>query len=75
MNDSKVPKLALHWQILIGMVTGGVIGVLLNLNAREYTVTLDGVEAGSYTRVELQDVNSMVLISAFAGSEKVSSFV
>ena len=75
MNDSKVPKLALHWQILIGMVTGGVIGVLLNLNAREYAVTLDGVEAGSYTRVELQDVNSMVLISAFAGSEKVSSFV
>ena len=76
MNDSKDPKLALHWQILIGMVTGGFIGVLLNLNAREYTVTLEGVDAGhGYTRVELQDINSMALISAFAGNEKVSSFV
>ena len=58
------------------MVTCGLIGVLLNLNAREHTVTLEGVDAGhGYTRVELQDINSMALISAFAGNEKVSSFV
>lgn len=75
MNQSKQSKLALHWQILIGMIAGCLVGILLNLNAREYSRTLQGDAAGSHTRVELQDINSMVLITTYAGSEESNRFV
>tara|TARA_Y100001960_G_C14783109_1_gene888359 strand:- start:13869 stop:15362 length:1494 start_codon:yes stop_codon:yes gene_type:complete len=75
MNDVTNKKFALHWQILIGMLAGGLIGVLLNLNGREYSVILEKDQAGSFDKVEMQDVNSMVLISSFGETEKKNSFV
>ena len=75
MTEPKKTKLALHWQILLGMVAGGLIGVLLNLTAREHFVTLEGNVAGSFTRVELQDINSMALLTTYTGTEKTQHFV
>lgn len=40
-------RLALHWQILIGLVAGTILGVTLNLVASQRTVALDrGLPAG-----------------------------
>ena len=75
MTEPKKTKLELHWQILLGMVAGGLIGVLLNLTAREHFVTLEGNVAGSFTRVELQDINSMALLTTYTGTEKTQHFV
>ena len=75
MSEPKKIKLALHWQILLGMVAGGLIGVLLNLTAREHFVILEGNVAGSFTRVELQDINSMALLTTYIGNEKTQHFV
>ena len=75
MNEPQKTKLALHWQILLGMVAGGLLGVLLNLNAREHSITLEGDAAGSFTRVELQDINSMALLTTYTGTEKTKYFV
>jgi len=75
MNEPKKTKLALHWQILLGMVAGGLLGVLLNLTAREHSITLEGEAAGSFTRVELEDINSMALLTTYTGTEKTKHFV
>ena len=63
MAAVKQKKLALHWQILIGMLAGGIFGELLNLNGREHSITLQGGDAGSFSKVEMQDVNGMILIT------------
>jgi proton glutamate symport protein len=48
-------KLALHWQILIGMLAGGAIGVGLNVGAGRSRVVLDdGLPAG-VAAVEIDD--------------------
>jgi len=57
-------RLALHWQILIGMVAGAVIGVSLNLFASSRTVQVtDGLPAGldeGITVVEIVDTSGRV---------------
>jgi hypothetical protein len=40
-------RLALHWQILIGMITGTVIGIGLNIAASEKSADVqEGLPAG-----------------------------
>ena len=56
-------RLALHWQILIAMVAGAVIGVGLNVNigARESTVPDKHLPA-EYSAVEIQDTTNRITI-------------
>tara|TARA_B100000519_G_C14255734_1_gene444917 strand:+ start:2646 stop:4139 length:1494 start_codon:yes stop_codon:yes gene_type:complete len=75
MEAVKQRKFALHWQILIGMLAGGILGVLLNMNGREHSITLQGGDAGSFSKVEMQDVNGMILITSHAGTEKQNDYV
>ena len=49
-------RLALHWQILLGMVLGAVIGITVNRQATEKVTELTGEDApGGYERVKFTD--------------------
>ena len=37
-------RLALHWQILIGMIAGSILGITLNLGFSTHSVTIDDAE-------------------------------
>lgn len=58
-------RLALHWQILIGMLIGAAIGVSLNLMAGEGEVSLDAQTAklpSGFERVEIRDTTDVIEI-------------
>jgi proton glutamate symport protein len=57
-------RLALHWQILIGMIVGAGIGITLNITAgtREHTVNDDDLPAGLES-LTISDSPSLIKIS------------
>lgn len=62
-------RLALHWQILIGMVAGAVIGVSLNLFASSRSVRLvDDLPAG-FSAIEIDDASGRAEIRFYSGDE------
>ncbi len=64
-------RLALHWQIFIGMIAGAVIGISLNLLASSQTVrVVDGLPDG-FTAVEIVDTSGRVQIRMFQGDQVV----
>ena len=55
-------KLALHWQILIGMLAGAAIGVTLNATGgRSRTVISDGLSS-DVSAVEIDDTHDAIEI-------------
>ncbi len=51
-------RLALHWQILVCMIAGALLGIALNTSAGQSTITLDkGLPAG-FSSVEIIDTAS-----------------
>ena len=68
-------KLALHWQILIGMLAGAVIGVGLNIGAgRSRVVIEDGLPAG-VAAVEIDDSADQTTIRRRAADGAQEVFV
>ena len=57
-------RLALHWQILIGMIVGAAIGITLNVSVgeREVTVDEDDLPAG-LSSLEISDSPSLITMS------------
>jgi Na+/H+-dicarboxylate symporter len=56
-------KLELHWQILIGMVVGAVLGVLANVNLSNRTTNLqDGLPAG-VEKATIRDTSDRIEVS------------
>ena len=59
-----MPKLALHWQIAIGMLAGAVLGVALNIGAGSATTSLTtDLPAGFATMTVTDTVDGMVIES------------
>ncbi|HIN54026.1 MAG TPA: cation:dicarboxylase symporter family transporter, partial [Planctomycetes bacterium] len=59
------PRLALHWQILIGMIAGAAIGLLLNLSLSTTDVTRSEDIPGHLSKVELHDSTNTITITTF----------
>ncbi|MCH1439436.1 MAG: dicarboxylate/amino acid:cation symporter [Rubripirellula sp.] len=55
-------NLALHWQILIGMITGCCIGLALNMAASERSVTLTSNLPTGVVEAEVNDSSSLTVI-------------
>lgn len=57
-------RLALHWQILIGMLVGATVGIVLNVSVgqREYSVPSDELPRG-LTSLEFLDSPSLITIT------------
>jgi proton glutamate symport protein len=51
-------RLALHWQILICMIAGALLGIALNTSAGQSSVTLDDGLPNGYRRIEIIDTAS-----------------
>ncbi len=62
-------RLALHWQILIGMVAGAVIGVSLNLFASTRSVRLVEDLPPGFSAVEIDDASGRAEIRFYRGDE------
>lgn len=62
-------RLALHWQILIGMVAGAVIGVSLNLFASSRSVRLVEDLPPGFSAVEIDDSSGRAEIRFYSGEE------
>jgi len=62
-------RLALHWQILIGMVAGAVIGVSLNLFASTRSVRLVEDLPPGFSAVEIEDSSGRAEIRFYSGDE------
>ena len=58
-------RLALHWQILIGMIGGAAVGLLLNLMLSTTNVTVHESLPLGLEKVVLQDSTNTVVITAF----------
>jgi Na+/H+-dicarboxylate symporter len=68
-------RLALHWQIFIGMIAGAVIGISLNLLASSQTVrVVDGLPGG-VTAMEIADTSGRVQIRLFQDEQVVRELV
>ena len=55
-------RLALHWQILIGMIAGTLLGITLNLTAGQRHVELSGDLPGGAVEAEIDDSASRTTI-------------
>jgi len=67
-------RLALHWQILVGMVAGTIIGVALNLMASEKSVEIrEGLPSG-VEAVSITDTASRTEIKITRDSGKVDRY-
>ena len=55
-------NLALHWQILIGMIAGCCIGLALNMAASERSVTLTSNLPTGVVEAEVDDSSSLTVI-------------
>jgi len=55
-------RLALHWNILIGMVAGAVLGILLNLFASSHQVTIEQGLPPGVKRAAITESSSEILI-------------
>jgi proton glutamate symport protein len=62
-------RLALHWQILIGMVAGAVIGVSLNLLASTRSVRLVEDLPPGFSAVEIDDASGRAEIRFYSGDK------
>ncbi|HBJ33962.1 MAG TPA: dicarboxylate/amino acid:cation symporter [Planctomycetaceae bacterium] len=68
-------RLALHWQIFIGMIAGAVIGISLNLLASSQTTRVaDGLPNG-FTAMEIVDTSGRAEIRLFQDNEVVRELV
>ncbi|MEM9828942.1 MAG: hypothetical protein AAF958_20315, partial [Planctomycetota bacterium] len=56
-------RIALHWQILIGMVLGTLLGVALNLTVSERTTRMEANESGSMRDVLIEDAAGRTIIT------------
>jgi len=63
------PRLALHWQILIGMIAGAAIGLLLNLSLSTTDVTRSEDIPAHLSKVELHDSTNTITITTFTRAE------
>ncbi len=68
-------RLALHWQILIGMIVGAVAGIALNLFGGTRSVTLSENLPAPWESVEISDSSSRTEIIARDGSGMQSRLV
>jgi Na+/H+-dicarboxylate symporter len=68
-------RLALHWQIFIGMIAGAIIGVSLNLFASSRSVRVtDGLPDG-FTSMEIVDTSGRVQIQMLQGDQVARELV
>lgn len=68
-------RLALHWQILIGMIAGAIVGISLNLFASSKTVRVaEGLPDG-VTAIEIVDSSGRVEIRLFDGDRVARELV
>ena len=68
-------RLALHWQILIGMIAGAVIGLGLNFTVGSKSTTLtEGLPAG-IEKLEIEDSTDRTKITATAADETTESYL
>jgi Na+/H+-dicarboxylate symporter len=63
ISAERTPRLALHWQILIGMIAGAATGLLLNLSLSTTDVTLSKFIPAHFSKVELQDSTNTIRIT------------
>ncbi|MBT4012490.1 MAG: cation:dicarboxylase symporter family transporter, partial [Planctomycetaceae bacterium] len=57
------PRLALHWQILIGMIAGAAVGLLLNLSLSTTDVARSEDIPTHLSKVELRDSTNTITIT------------
>lgn len=62
-------RLALHWQILIGMVAGATIGVTLNLFASSRSVRVVEDLPAEFTALEIEDSSGRAEIRLYQGQQ------
>ena len=80
MNDKQsisaesTPRLALHWQILIGMIAGAAIGLLLNFSLSTTDVVLDEDIPGHLSKVELHDSTNTITITTFTHDDMKTTY-
>ena len=65
ISAERTPRLALHWQILIGMIVGAAIGLLLNLSLSTTAVTISEAIPEHLSTVELRDSTNTITITTF----------
>jgi hypothetical protein len=65
ISEDRTPRLALHWQILIGMIVGAAIGLLLNLSLSTTAVTISEAIPEHLSTVELRDSTNTITITTF----------
>ena len=63
ISAESTPRLALHWQILIGMIVGAAIGLLLNLSLSTTDVTVSEAIPQHLSKVELHDSTNTITIT------------
>lgn len=74
-SNESMAKLALHWQILIGMLAGAVIGIGLNVGAGHSTVVIEEDLPAGVLSVEIKDSVDRTTIRRLAPDGGESVFV
>ena len=57
-----IHRLALHWQILVGMLVGSLVGLLLNLAGSRHTITVEEGLPQPLVRATIDDSRERVVI-------------
>jgi len=68
-------RLALHWQIFIGMIAGAIIGISLNLFASSQTVRVTDDLPDDLTAIEIIDTSGRVQIRMIRDEQVVRALI